>query len=379
MSNPSSPVAELLFQLVATDSTNPELVPGGAGEGEVVRFLAQRLSDTPLTVETWDVRTGRPNLVARLHGSGGGRSLIVCGHTDVVGAEPAGFRPRIDDGRLYGRGALDMKGGLAAAVIAAERIAQSGPLRGDLILGFVIDEEWLSEGAEALAERCRADGAIFPEPTNLDVVTSHGGFAWYDVVSRGVPAAGIEPELGVDAISLLAPFLAGITEIDRALVATESEQWGRGSIHASTIGGGEMYPSYPAECRLGVERCLVPGELVADADDEMIRLIAAATGADERFDATWRRIIGREPVVLDPDEPVVEAVIDAAQAELGRIVTPRFDIGWLDSGVLNEAGIPSVVFGPAGHGEHTAEEWVDIDSLDTCARVLESTIRRFCG
>lgn len=379
MNDRLSPVVDLLEQLVEIDSTNPELVPGGAGEEAIVRFLAERFAGASLEVETWDVRPGRPNLVARLPGSGAGRSLVVCGHTDVVGAESAAFQPRLEGGRLFGRGALDMKGGLAAAVVAAERIARTGPLRGDLLLAFCVDEEWLSVGAEAFVDRYRADAAIFPEPTDLDVVTSHGGFAWYDVSSQGVEAAGVEPARGVDAIALLGPVLSGIREIDGALAASPSEAWGRGSVHASTIGGGDIYPSYPAECRLGVERCLIPGETVAEADVEIVGLLAAATRADARFRGSWQRIVGRNPVVLDPAEPVVHAIVEAAAGELGRPVAPRFDIGWLDSGVLSEAGIPCVVFGPSGRGEHTAEEWVDVDSLDTCARVLERAIRSFCG
>jgi acetylornithine deacetylase len=374
-----SPVSELLVRLVGIDSTNPSLVSGGAGEGEIVRFLSARLRDAAFEIDVWDVRPGRPNLVARLPGRDAGRTLMICGHTDVVGADPAGFEPRFEGGRIYGRGSFDMKGGLAAAIIAAERVSKSGSLSGDLLLAFCIDEEWRSEGAEALVERYQAEAAIFPEPSNLEVVTAHGGFAWYDVVSEGVEAPGGDAARGLDAISLLGPILTGIAQIDRNLSERASETWGRGSIHASTIVGGVTYPSYPARCQLAVERCLIPGESVADSDAEIAGFLEAAESADGRFRGSWERVVGREPVVLDPKEPVVKTVVEAAAGELGCEIEPRFEIGWMDSGVLSDAGIPCVVFGPSGAGEHTPDEWVDANSLDACVDVFERAIRSFCG
>jgi acetylornithine deacetylase len=374
-----APVAELLARLVAIDSTNPDLVPGGAGEGAVAAFIAERLARGPFEVESSEILPGRPNVVARLRGRGGGRSLLICGHTDVVGADREAFAPRIGDGRLYGRGSFDMKGGLAAAIVASERVASGETLRGDLLLAFVIDEEWRSVGAEALVERHRADAAILPEPTDLGVVVAHGGFAWYEVMSEGVEAPGGDAHLGVDAISLLGPVLAGIAELDRALAGSSDGRRGRSSIHASTVAGGVTYPSYPRQCTLGIERCLLPGESVDAADREIERLLEAAHRVDSRFRGGWKRIIGREAVELDVAEPIVTTLVEAAGEVLRTEVVPRFEIGWMDSGILSSAGIPCVVFGPAGAGEHTPQEWVDLRSLDVCADVLERTIRAFCA
>jgi acetylornithine deacetylase len=374
-----SPAAELLLELVSIDSTNPLLVSGGAGERELVRHLASRLAAGTMQVDVWDVLPGRPNLVARLAGRGGGRSLLICGHSDVVGAPPGLFRPEVDGGRMYGRGAFDMKGGIAAAVVAIERLAAGAPLAGDVLLAVCIDEEWRSFGAEALVACYSADAAILPEPTDLDVVTSHGGFAWYDVISEGAEAAGDDPERGLDAISLLGPLLSGLVELDRRLEAGPRVGGRRGNVHASLIAGGETYPSYPAACRLAVERCLLPGETVADADREIDDLLALAERADPRFHGRREWVVGRDPATLDDAEPVVRAVVDAAAATLGRAVEARFEMGWMDSGILSDAGVPCVVFGPAGHGEHTAEEWVDLHSLDLCSIVLERAARSFCG
>ena len=381
-----SDVAELLADLVRIDTTNPALGAGAPGERELARELARRLEALDLEVDLWDVLPGRPNIVARLRGSGranGGPapSLALCGHMDVVAAtSPGAFEPAVRDGRMYGRGAADMKAGLAAALLAAEAIVESGePLAGDLLIAGLVDEEWRSAGAAALPARYAPDAAVMVECTGLDVVTEHGGFAWFDVESRGIEAAGDDTEHGVDAITLLAPVLTGIGRLDAALAARPPAAYGRGSVHASTIQGGDQYPVYPACCTVGIERCLIAGETVARAQAEIDGLLAAARAADPRFDGGSRMIVGREPAALDPAGEIVAAVTSAAQHVLGRPPNVRGDMGWMDSGLLVEAGIPCVVFGPAGHGEHTADEWVELASVTTCARALELTARTFCA
>ncbi len=371
-------VTDLLAELVAADSTNPDLEPGGVGEAAVAAILAARMAAIGLEVDVWDAAPGRPNVVGRLRGTGGGRSLMFCGHTDVVGAAPEAFVPSVRGGRMHGRGTCDMKAGIAAAVAAAERLAADRPA-GDVLLAWVIDEEWQSVGAEALIGRYAADAAVLPEQTDLDVVFAHGGFAWYDVTSRGLDAAGGRPELGRDAIALAGPLLDGIAALDRDLAALETEQWGRPSVHASTIRGGQNYPSYPLECVVGVERCLMPGESVADSLAEMQRLLDRARSADARFEGDCLTVVAREPVLLDRDEPVVQATVAAAAAVLGHAPVVRSDYGWMDSGILVEAGIPCVVLGPVGDGLHTADEWVDLESVAACATVYEALARSFCS
>jgi acetylornithine deacetylase len=369
--------AQLLAQLVAADSTNPGLEPGGAGEGAVAAIIAARMRAAGLQVDMWDVAPGRPNVVGVLRGTGGGRSLMFCGHTDVVGAAPEGFVPAVRDGRMYGRGTCDMKAGIAAALVAVERLAAAPPA-GDVIVACVIDEEWVSLGAEALIGRHGADAAVLPEQTDLDIVFAHGGFAWYDVSSIGLEAAGGRPELGRDAIALTGPILDGIAALERDLAGRETAEWGRPSVHASTVRGGQTYPSYPLECVIGVERCLMPGETVAESEAEMDRLIAAARAADGRFEGGWRTVVAREPVLLDRDEPVVRETVAAAAAVLGHAPVLRSDYGWMDSGILVDAGIPCVVLGPTGDGLHTAEEWVDLASVDACADIYERLAHSFC-
>jgi len=381
-----SELERLLAEMVRIDSSNPGLT-GGPGEAEVAAHLARRLEDLGLEVDVWDVLPGRPNVVGRLPGAGwdgdpaGGGSLMLLGHLDVVAPwGPEAFDPVVRDGRMYGRGAADMKAGFAAMLLAVEALLAAGArLRGDVYVAGVIDEEWESAGAEALPARYRPDACVLVECTGLDVVTEHGGFAWYEVESHGVEAAGADPEHGVDAISLLAPVLAGITALDAELAARPRAPYGRGSIHAGTVSGGTQLPAYPASCTLGVERCLIAGETVAQSLAEMEALLAGARAADPRFSAELRTVVGREAMHMGHDEPVVEAVAAATAAFLGRPAALCGDSAWGDSGLLVEAGVPCVTFGPSGHGEHTAGEWVDLASVAQTAAVLEGAARLFCA
>lgn len=375
----NSPVVELARALIACDSTNPDLSPGGVGEGAVAELIAARLRAAGLEVSLEEVVPGRSNVIGLLRGSGGGRTLMLWGHMDVVAADPEGFSPRIENGRLYGRGTVDMKGGLACAIAAAERLAAGPPLAGDVIVAGVIDEEWISLGAEALVQRHRADGAILTEQSDLDLVVEHGGFAWFELASKGVESAGIEPDRGVDAIALLAPVLAGITELDAELATRPAPAYGRPSIHASTIRGGTQFPQYPSGCTLGIERCLVAGETVAQARTEIDALIERARAADPRFEATVELIVGREPVKLDANGPLVRLLDAEVERHQGAAPAHVGDIGWADSGLLAESGTPCVIFGPTGDGHHTAHEYVELESLVACAEILEAAARTYCG
>src|SRR2546421_2842337 len=352
MSDPAAHDAVALTrELVSCDSTNPQLVPGGAGEGRAAAVVARRLEAAGLEVEMTEVMPGRPNVVGRLVGSGNGSTLMLCGHLDVVGAAPSAFEPVIRDGRLNGRGAIDMKAGLAAAVVAAERLAAGGAQRaGDVIVAAVIDEEWASAGVEALVQQHRADAAILPEQSELDVVVEHGGFVWYELESRGVESAGIEPDNGIDAIELALPLLEGVIALDRELATRPAMPYGRASVHVSTISGGSSFPVYPASCVLGIERCTLPGETVAESDSEMRALLDRAREIDPRFDGRLRTVVAREAVKLDADHAILHALDAAVERRLGRRAAHVGDMGWMDSGILVEAGIPCAIFGPSGRG-----------------------------
>src|SRR5712691_5742855 len=240
-----SETTELLRQLVAINSINPDLVPDGPGEAEIARFVASWLESAGLEIELNEPEPGRPNVIGIVRGSGGGRSLILNAHMDTVGV--AGMErphePLITGNRLYGRGAYDMKGGLASIMVAAAR-AKPLNLGGDVILTAVSDEEYASIGTASVVKRWRADAAIVTEPTGLDVCVAHKGFVWLELETVGVAAHGSRPELGVDAIAAMGGVLMGVKRLGAELESSWPHPLlGTGSVHASLIEGGQELSS----------------------------------------------------------------------------------------------------------------------------------------
>src|SRR5262245_55168132 len=213
------PVITLLRDLVAVDSVNPSLVPGAAGEGAIAQAIAEEMRRSGMDVQIQDVAPGRPNVIGVLEGRTGGRSLMFCGHIDTVGVEgmDAPFDPQIRSGRLYGRGAQDMKAGVAAMIDAARQTLERGLARGRLIVAAVVDEEYASIGADALVTEWLADAAVVTEPTDLQVAVGHRGFAWLNVETRGRAAHGTRPKDGRDAIMRMGRVLQRLEALDREL------------------------------------------------------------------------------------------------------------------------------------------------------------------
>jgi acetylornithine deacetylase len=307
---------------------------------------------------------GRPNVVAIARGSGG-RSLLLNAHTDTVGlGGPRGaLDPVVEDGRLYGRGSYDMKGALAAAMLAASR---ARGLRGDVIVTAVADEEVASVGTEEVARHIRADAAIVCEPTEEQVCVSHKGFVAFELETRGVAAHGSRPDLGVDAIARMGPVLVRIDELDARLRSKPTHALlGSGSIHASLIEGGQEYSSYPERCVMRGERRTIPGETIAGVEAELAELLGDVDGS-------VRASFSRSPFEVDADEPLVELVLRHAGGELAGAMF------WADSALLAAAGIPTVLFGPRGAGAHAEEEWVEIASVERCADVYLAVAEELC-
>jgi acetylornithine deacetylase len=364
-----SELVELLSSLVAVDSVNPDLIPGGAGEAEIARVVGEWLERAGLEVEVDEVAPGRPNVVGIVRGSGGGRSLMLNAHTDTVGV--AGMErphePHVEDGRLYGRGAYDMKGSLAAMMLAGAEAARRG-LRGDVILTAVVDEEVASIGTEAIARRYRADAAIVTEPTEMRLAVAHKGFVAFELETRGRAAHGSRPDLGDDAIAHMGHVLVRLEELDKRLRSNPSHSFlGSGSVHASLIEGGQEFSSYPDRCLLQAERRTVPGETTATVEAELAELLGA-------LDGSTRVVLAREPFEVGQDEPIVEIVRRHA-GEPDTIGVPF----WADSALLAEAGIPTVVFGPGGDGAHALVEWVDLAHVERCAEIYLAVAEEFCA
>jgi acetylornithine deacetylase len=373
-------VAALLADLVAIDSVNPALVPGAAGERRIADHIGRWMDERGLEVTVLDDPAGRPSVVGIARGSGGGRSLMLNGHIDTVGvaAMEHPHEPQIRDGRLYGRGSYDMKGGVAACMLAAVAALDAG-LRGDVIVTAVADEEHASAGIQSVLRRFGADACVVTEPTHLRACVAHKGFVWAELETVGRAAHGSRPELGVDAIAGMGPVLAGIAALQARLEAEPQELLGPGSVHASLIGGGQEMSSYPERCVLGVERRTLPGEGIEQVRRELEDLLALARNADPRLETELRMGLHREPFEVDPAAEIVTQLRAAAGAVLGDEPEIIGDHPWMDAAFTSAAGIPTVVFGPGGAGAHATEEYADIASVERCAAVLIETARRVCA
>jgi acetylornithine deacetylase len=368
-------VEELLAELVSIDSVNPALVPGGAGEAEIARFAARWAEEAGLAVEIVEPAPGRPSVVATASGRGGGRSLMLNAHLDTVGVAgmEGPYEPWVRDGRLYGRGSYDMKGGLAACMLATAAAARAG-FPGDVLLAAVSDEEHSSIGVQAVVERFQTDACVVTEPTSLRVCVAHKGFAWWRITARGRAAHGSRPDLGSDAIARMGPVLTGLAELDRTLEERTHPLVGRASVHASLIGGGQELSSYPERCVLEVERRTLPGETREAVAEELRRLLDGGDPAAMEGEVT----LVREPFEVGDDETIVTIVREQAAGILGREPEIVGHTAWMDAAFTQAAGIQTVVFGPHGEGAHAVEEWVELASVETCARTLVATAAEFC-
>jgi acetylornithine deacetylase len=371
---------DLLSQLVAIDSVNPALVPGAAGESEIADFVAGWARDAGLEAERLEATSGRPSVVVRARGRGGGRTLLLCAHLDTVsvtGMEDP-HSPRAEGDRLYGRGAYDMKAGLAAALIACRDAAALG-LAGDVVVAAVADEEHASLGVQEVLASVAADAAIVTEPTELELTVAHKGFVWAEIEVTGRAAHGSRPHLGVDAIVKTGPLLTALGELDAALGEREHPRLGRGSVHASLIAGGEELSSIPARCVLSLERRTLPGESAADVEAELGALIATCRAADPELEAEARTLLVREPFEIAEDAELVGVVRATAQAITGETPPIAGASYWADAAFIAAAGIPTVMFGPVGEGAHALEEWVSLSSTEAVARTLVAVAAELCA
>jgi acetylornithine deacetylase len=363
-------LAELVSELVAIDSVNPDLIAGAAGEGEIARFVAAWLERAGLEVELEEVAPGRFNAVGIARGRGGGRSLMLNAHMDTVGVGgmERPHEPYVEDGRLYGRGAYDMKASLAASMLVGAEAVKRG-LRGDVLVTAVCDEEVASIGTARVAERYRADAAIVTEPTEERLALAHKGFVGWEIEVAGRAAHGSRPDLGIDAIARMGHVLVRLEELDGRLRAhpTQHPLLGSGSLHGSVIEGGQEFSSYPERCLLKGERRTVPGETRAQVEGELQALLA-------NLDGETRVVVAREPFQADPKEAITGLVFRHAGEP--EIVGVPF---WADSALLAGVGVPTVLFGPAGEGAHAVVEWVDLDSVQRCADVYLAVAEELCA
>lgn len=372
--------------LVRVDSRNPSLVAHAPGEHACAVLLRAVLDAWGFRTELQDAVPGRPNLVARIGGGSAGagsRSLMFNGHLDVVGVDGMVHPPFAGDerdGRLYGRGAADMKGGIAAMCAAALRASMAGT-PGEIIIAAVADEEYESMGTRALIERgVRADACIVTEPTRLTIMPAHRGFVWLQVEIAGRAAHGSRWDIGVDAIRHAGLLLAELDTYDAVVLPTHTHALlGRGSLHASLIEGGIGMSTYPDRCVLKLERRTIPGESADDAVREVRQACDRIQARRSTFSADVRLLVTQGPSDVAVDAPLVVSLGHALRAS-GEPVVVEGMSAWTDAALLNDAGIPAVCFGPGDISlAHAAEEYIPLDEIDRATAVLASFAGRWCA
>lgn len=373
-------VVSLTQTLIQIDSSVSD--SAGPGETSIAQYITAWLQHRNIECHWIEETAGRPSVIGVVRGSGDGKSLMFNGHIDTVTLQGYNGDPlsgKIVDGNIYGRGAADMKSGLAAAMVAL--VAAKGlSLRGYVILAAVADEEADSIGTEqVLRAGWRADAAIVAEPTELAVVNSHKGYALFEVDIYGVASHGSRPDLGVDAICKAGYFLV---ELDRYAqeIQNRYDQSDNGApnIHAGLIKGGEEINSYPARCTVSIERRTIAGETSETVRAELLQILEKIAAAVPNFMFGFRTTSYRSPYSIDRDHSFVNLIREHATKSMGTTPPVRGETYWTDMALLSDVGIPGVIWGPTGYGLHAKTEWVEIESVRQLAESFIAIEADFC-
>ncbi|MFN2398079.1 MAG: ArgE/DapE family deacylase [Gemmatimonadaceae bacterium] len=376
----------LTRELVSLDSRNPSLVPGGPGEHAASVALAAVLRDWGFRVAVQEAAPGRPNVIARIGGRG--PSLMLNGHLDVVGVEGmthAPFDAEIRDGRIYGRGSADMKGGVAAMCAAAARASAAGgaggELGGEVIIAAVADEEFESIGTRSLiASGIRASAAIVTEPTRLAIAPAHRGFAWIELIFHGRAAHGSRYDIGIDAIRHAGLLLVELDLLEEGELSCRTHPLlGHASLHASTIAGGIGWSTYPDRCVLTIERRMLPGEADAQVLEEVSSACDRVRSRRPALQVEMKLSFSQRPSDVAISAPIVRALSGAITAG-GDLVRIEGLSAWTDAALLNDAGIPAICYGPGDISmAHAAEEWVPVAEIERATETLTRLIELWCS
>jgi acetylornithine deacetylase len=372
-----SEVLEILQELIRTPSVNPSIAPDeGCGEEAIAKVARQCLEARG--VKSWleEAAPGRPNVVAEV-GAGKAGTVVFCAHLDTVGTARMTippFEPRLDGNRVYGRGSYDMKGSAAAVMTGAAALAHED-FRGKILVALVADEEYASIGAQDFVKRHKADGCVLTEPSEGRLILAHKGFVWAEIITKGHAAHGSRWDLGVSAIAKMAKIVSALEEFDQQQLRNRTNPLvGSASQHCSLIRGGSGLSTYAEECTLQIERRTLPGETPESVMEELEKIIRS-TGEQGQL----RIMLDRPPLTCDANAKIANCVRAAALSVTGHTPELAGVSYWMDAALFHAAGIPTVNYGPAGAGAHEAVEWVDLDSVISCAQVLTETARRFCS
>ncbi len=371
-------ITQTLQKLVQINSVNPSLETDGKGEVEIGSFIAEELKKFGIKPIIDEIVPGRINVTGIIKGSGTAPATVLNAHMDTVGVKGMSdpFSGEIKNGNLYGRGAFDMKGSIAAILGVAKSLYETAQKpNGDVILSFVADEEYESIGATHFLTKYKADQAIVTEPSGLNICLAHRGFGIFNIMTTGKTAHGGKHREGIDANTLMGLLLAEIYPYANSLPELKKhELCGEASAHVPIIKGGNSLFIYSNSCEIHLERRTIPGELLKDVEKEILALINKVNDKHPEFNAAVTCELWRNPHEIHREKPLVQSLERATKKALGFIPPFTGHGWWEDTALFAEAGIDTLTFGPKGGGIHQAVEWVEIDSVVKLAHVLWEVI-----
>ena len=362
-------------------------------ETQAACFISKWFAENGFESEVIEVTAGRSNVVARLPGTGGGQSLLLTGHLDTVPAYDMvnAFTPHIKDGKLFGRGAVDMKGPIAAMICAMKAIKDMGiPLSGDVTFAGVIDEEERSFGTIHLLQNMpKADAAVVGEPTDFGICVAHRGLEWIEIHIEGKTVHGGSQSKGLNAIAMAAKFIMYLEEqMPRFINKSSHGLIGRGSYNLGTIQGGTQPSTVAGDCRITIDRRWLPGETHAGIMAQFQGLIDGFLKQAPGYKCHMRILdssvmepgYAHEAMETSLHEPIVKTAGSAVKEMLGSGVNHTYFPAWSDGGLLQHyGGIPTIVFAPGKlESAHSATEHIEVDALVKAVSVYAWMIYQFC-
>jgi succinyl-diaminopimelate desuccinylase len=369
----------LVQEMVRIPSVNP---PGN--EAEIGRYYFKKIREAGLDAGTFESLTHRPNVIGRLKGTEGHSSLMFNGHLDVVPpgdlnrwtVEP--FGGEMSDGRVYGRGSADMRGGLAAMILAAKAIRESGvELRGDLLLTAVVDEEVTGRGANDLVNKGYvSDMVVVCEPTGLKPLRAHKGILWLEITTLGkavhssrVSSRGVFGD--VNAIYKMTDVIRALQDHLAVLERRSDPVVGNPTISVGTIEGGSKTNIVPDRCTISVDRRVLPYEDPDAAKAEVKEILRQLGAADPEMKIRIHVVASRRGAVTPADAAIVRLSKTAAEEVLGEEVEVSGSPATSDMEVfVNRVGVPTVMLGPGRIGTaHIVDEYIEIDQVVAAAKI----------
>ena len=361
-------------------------------EKEVAVFLKEFLTKQGISAKLRNAEKDRPNVIAVIEGDGDGKSLMLNGHTDTVPPFEMSippFIPKVDKGRLYGRGALDMKGGLGAMAMTLVAIRRSRvKLAGDLILTAVVGEERKSEGTEDIVlNGPHADMGIIGEPTDLEIQPTHRGLEWLDVHFYGKAAHGGQADRGVNAISMASKFIHAVDcDLMPRLRERKSKHTLPPTLNLGVISGGQQPSSVADHCVVKIDRRWIPEENLQKVFTEIYDIFDKVMEEDPSFkaklvrDPSNMKTMTHTPNVVPRSHQVVRSLESAVRKVTGKAPKLTSFWGWTDAALFTHfAKVPTVVFGPGGAGAHAKIEYVLVDDLAKCMHAYGMVALDVCG